>query len=94
MPSFQTVRIGAQAKKYTTRPRRTSVAVSVQHKEYIRSIMIDHVANIDLNTCSSADTESFFVADLGDVYRQQQRWKLNLPRVKPHYGEWPRQQRK
>jgi ornithine decarboxylase len=27
------------------------------------------------------------VADLGDVYRQHLRWKLNLPRVKPFYGE-------
>jgi ornithine decarboxylase len=26
------------------------------------------------------------VADLGEVYRQHLRWKLNLPRVKPFYG--------
>jgi ornithine decarboxylase len=27
------------------------------------------------------------VADLGEVYRQHLRWKLNLPRVRPFYGE-------
>ena len=30
--------------------------------------------------------ESFFVADMGDVYRQFIRWTRNLKRVKPYYG--------
>ena len=29
---------------------------------------------------------SFFLADLGEVYRQHVRWKKNLPRVKPFFG--------
>ena len=44
------------------------------------------VDNIDINTCKAGDEDAFFVADLGEVYRQHLRWKLNLPRVKPHYG--------
>jgi ornithine decarboxylase len=43
---------------------------------------IDHVA------CEPGEEDSFFVADLGEVYRQHMRWKLNLPRVKPFYGKF------
>jgi hypothetical protein len=32
------------------------------------------------------ETESFFVADLGQVTRQQTRWVQNLPNVRPYYG--------
>lgn len=32
------------------------------------------------------DDEPFFVADLGQVYRQHQRWTRNLPTVHPFYG--------
>lgn len=41
---------------------------------------------IDQDNCEVGDEDAFFVADMGDVYRQHLRWKLNLPRVKPHYG--------
>ena len=30
--------------------------------------------------------KAFFVADLGEVYRQHLRWKLSLPEVQPFYG--------
>ena len=33
--------------------------------------------------------ESFFVADLGCVVRQYQRWTQNLPRVRPYFGNTP-----
>ncbi|BFZ55689.1 Ornithine decarboxylase [Savitreella phatthalungensis] len=32
------------------------------------------------------DASAFFVADLGEVYRQHQRWYRGLPRVIPHYA--------
>ena len=32
------------------------------------------------------DDEPFFVADLGQVYRQHQRWTQYLPSVQPFYG--------
>jgi ornithine decarboxylase len=41
------------------------------------------------NQQQSLDTDlesSFFVADLGEVYRQFLRWKKNLPRVEPFYA--------
>lgn len=36
-----------------------------------------------------AQDESFFVADLGQVVRQHQRWTQNLPGVRPFYGTSP-----
>ena len=30
--------------------------------------------------------QSFFIADLGEVYRQFVRWKKNLPRIEPFYA--------
>lgn len=44
------------------------------------------VETIDHNICDPGDEDAFFVADLGEVYRQHLRWKLNLRRVKPFYG--------
>jgi len=34
------------------------------------------------------DDEPFFVADLGQVYKQHQRWTRNLPAVQPFYGPY------
>ena len=32
--------------------------------------------------------QAFFVADLGQVYRQHQRWKSCLPEIQPFYGSF------
>lgn len=68
--------------------RRYSLAGAGQHaaKEKILAIMTDRVNNIDPTTCELDGASTFFVGDLGEVYRQNQRWKINLPKVKPHYG--------
>jgi len=55
-------------------------------KELIRSALKKKVLSIDDDTCEPGDEDTFFVADLGEVYRQHLRWKMNLKRVKPHYG--------
>jgi ornithine decarboxylase len=44
------------------------------------------VETIDHDTCDVGEEDAFFIADLGEVYRQHLRWKKNLARVKPHYG--------
>jgi len=56
-------------------------------KELIGDAFRHRVENIDHEGCEPGDEDTFFVADLGEVYRQHLRWKLNLPRVKPFYGE-------
>lgn len=55
-------------------------------KQLIGAALKDRVENIDHDSCEPGDEDTFFVADLGEVYRQHMRWKLNLPRVKPFYG--------
>jgi hypothetical protein len=32
--------------------------------------------------------KAFFVADLGQVYMQHEKWKKYLPDIYPHYGMW------
>ena len=44
------------------------------------------IGSIDTDTCDPGEEDAFFVADMGEVYRQHLRWKMNLKRVKPHYG--------
>jgi len=55
-------------------------------KELIGNAMKQRVKHIDHNVCEPGDEDTFFVADLGEVYRQHMRWKKNLPRVKPFYA--------
>jgi ornithine decarboxylase len=56
-------------------------------KQLIGDALKSRVEAIDPDTCSVGDEDAFFVADLGEVYRQHMRWKKNLSRVKPHYGK-------
>jgi hypothetical protein len=56
-------------------------------KQLIGNALKERVQNIDHDVCEPGDEDTFFVADLGEVYRQHMRWKLNLPRVKPFYGK-------
>jgi ornithine decarboxylase len=46
------------------------------------------VESINDDTCDAGDEDAFFVADLGEVYRQHLRWNKCLDRVKPHYGQF------
>jgi hypothetical protein len=45
------------------------------------------INQIDADSCAVGDEDAFYVADLGQVYRQHLRWKANLGRVIPHYGK-------
>lgn len=56
-------------------------------KQMIGDALRQRVESIDYEFCEPGDEDTFFVADLGEVYRQHLRWKLNLPRVKPFYGK-------
>lgn len=55
-------------------------------KQMIGEALRDRVENIDHESCAPGDEDTFFVGDLGEVYRQHMRWKKNLPRVKPFYA--------
>jgi ornithine decarboxylase len=56
-------------------------------KKLIGDALRERIENIDHEFCEPGEEDTFFVADLGEVYRQHLRWKLNLPRVKPFYGK-------
>jgi len=56
-------------------------------KQLIGEALKSRVEAIETDTCSVGEEDAFFVADLGEVYRQHMRWKKNLSRVQPHYGE-------
>ena len=53
----------------------------------VHAALNNHISSIDVGACEAGEEEAFFVADMGEVYRQHLRWKMNLQRVKPHYGK-------
>lgn len=69
---------------------RVNSTINNHGKEYGRTLTKDmlkgRIEAIDTDTCAAGDEDAFFVADMGEVYRQHLRWKLNLKRVKPHYA--------
>ena len=56
-------------------------------KILVQNVLKDRIASIDPATCEPGEEDAFFVADMGEIYRQHLRWKMNLKRVKPHYGK-------
>lgn len=55
-------------------------------KQLVKAALKKRVEQVDDETCEPGEEDSFFVADLGDVYRQHLKWKKNLSNVKPHYA--------
>ncbi|KAL2028929.1 hypothetical protein VTO58DRAFT_109959 [Aureobasidium pullulans] len=55
-------------------------------KAMIGRALQQRVQGIDEDTCEPGEEDAFFVADMGDIYRQHLRWKKHLNRVKPHYA--------
>ncbi|KAF1815932.1 hypothetical protein P152DRAFT_505663 [Eremomyces bilateralis CBS 781.70] len=41
---------------------------------------------VDHDECIPGEEDAFFVADLGEVYRQHLRWARHLPNIHPHYA--------
>lgn len=58
-------------------------------KQMVYEELKKRVACVDVAGCEPGEEDAFYVADLGEVYRQHMRWKLNLGRVKPFYGMYP-----
>ncbi|MCJ1406697.1 Ornithine decarboxylase [Ptychographa xylographoides] len=52
----------------------------------VKLALKERIKNIDTDACEAGEEDAFFVADMGVVYRQHLRWKMNLKRVKPHYA--------
>jgi ornithine decarboxylase len=59
-------------------------------KELVLDVLKKRAAEVDTDRCEAGEEDAFYVADMGEVYRQHMRWKMNLGRVKPFYGQCPR----
>ncbi|KAF8464617.1 pyridoxal-dependent decarboxylase [Kalaharituber pfeilii] len=55
-------------------------------KKLIGNALQERIDSIDQDNCEPGGEDAFFVADLGEIYRQHMRWKRNLPRVEPFYA--------
>ena len=55
-------------------------------KIMVQNTLKERIQNINTDVCEAGEEDAFFVVDMGDIYRQHLRWKMNLKRVKPHYG--------
>ena len=60
---------------------------AVLAKELVHSTLKERAEQVNTDLCEPGQEDAFFVADMGEVYRQHLRWKMNLRRVKPHYGK-------
>ena len=64
----------------------TSPETKALAQEMIAKALQEHIEGIDPDVCEAGGEDAFFVADLGEIYRQHMRWKMNLPRIEPFYG--------
>ncbi|KAK5133081.1 hypothetical protein LTR08_008191 [Meristemomyces frigidus] len=55
-------------------------------KEMIGRALQERIQAVDPHSCEAGEEDAFFVADMGEVYRQHMRWKKHLSRVTPHYA--------
>lgn len=55
-------------------------------KDRVLDILRKKADSINPATCGPGKENPFYVADMGEIYRQHIRWKTNLGRVKPFYG--------
>lgn len=58
----------------------------------VHTLPVDHMLQARLASfdpeCKDAEADNaFYVADLGEVYRQHLRWKALLPRIEPFFGK-------
>jgi ornithine decarboxylase len=59
-------------------------------KDLVMDVLKKRAAEVDVDRCEAGEEDAFYVADMGEVYRQHMRWKMNLGRVKPFYGKFRR----
>lgn len=55
-------------------------------KDLVMDVLKKRAAEVDVDRCDAGEEDAFYVADMGEVYRQHMRWKMNLGRVKPFYA--------
>ncbi|OJJ59904.1 hypothetical protein ASPSYDRAFT_57413 [Aspergillus sydowii CBS 593.65] len=54
-------------------------------KDLVLNVLQKRAAEVDTDRCAPGEEDAFYVADMGEVYRQHLRWKMNLGRVRPFF---------
>jgi len=57
------------------------------HTLPIDQMLHARLASFDPESEDAEAENAFYVADLGEVYRQHLRWKALLPRIEPFFGK-------
>lgn len=57
-------------------------------KKLVLDVLKKRAAEVNVNDCEPGEEDAFYVADMGEIYRQHLRWKMQLGRVKPFYGKF------
>ncbi|CAZ86504.1 unnamed protein product [Tuber melanosporum] len=80
--------ISPVATQYSSKRRISSAATNTKNsaQTLISCALQTRINSINPDECEAGGEDAFFVADLGEVYRQHMRWKINLPRVEPFYA--------
>lgn len=63
--------------------------INLPHKpnhSIINQQLINHINNINNETCLPGEENSFFIGDLGELNNLFKNWKLQLPRIQPFYA--------
>ncbi|KAL2815574.1 pyridoxal-dependent decarboxylase [Aspergillus cavernicola] len=55
-------------------------------KDLVLNVLNKRAAEVDTDQCAPGGEDAFYVADMGEVYRQHLRWKMNLSRVRPFFA--------
>lgn len=55
-------------------------------KDLVLNVLQKRAAEVDTDRCAPGEEDAFYVADMGEVYRQHLRWKMNLGRVRPFFA--------
>lgn len=55
-------------------------------KNLVLDVLKKRAAEVNPDLCAPGEEDAFYVADMGEVYRQHLRWKMNLGRVRPFFG--------
>lgn len=61
-------------------------AVPAGSRKLVAKALVAEIEKIDHEVCDAGDEDSFFVADLGEIYRSYKLWMDKIPQVHPHYA--------
>ncbi|CUM66091.1 uncharacterized protein PRCAT00003745001 [Priceomyces carsonii] len=55
-------------------------------KQLVGNALMHRISEVDHEVCDAGDEDSFFVCDLGEIYRSFQTWMSALSMVRPYYA--------